>query len=558
MHENPIMILLATAFTGALALGLLSKRLGLSPIVGYLLAGVGVSFFVGAGGESAHMASQLAEIGVVLLMFGVGIHFHLKDLLAVRTVALTGALGQSAAATVATVLLASLLGLPWTQGLLLGIAVSVASTVVLSRTLTDRGLFDSPAGHAAVGWLVVEDIITILVLVLLPPLAGAGHGGSGVWETLGLALFKLVVLVALVFLAGAKFIPWMLIRVAQLRSRELFTLMVLTIAIAVATLSAVVFGASMALGAFLAGMVVGQSKVSQQAAADALPMRDAFAVLFFVSVGLLFDVQALVHHPVLFAVLLAVILLAKPVVAILMVFLTRKSVKTALTVAGGLAQIGEFSFILSTEALRLELMDPEIANLLVGAAIVSIALNPWMVSLWLSLEKPLSRVRWLSRWTEGSRHRAVQPIHLEPATDKETALVVGYGPVGREVVQRLLDEGFDPVVIEMNVDTVLELQAQGMRAFYGDASGPDLLEHAGVASASYIVLALPDTGLCLRILKNIRDHGSEATVITRARYRRDREALEVAGADLVCVEEDEAVDALARGFLDLRRGSHSA
>jgi len=553
MHENPIMLLLAGAFSGALLGGLIAKRLGLSPIVGYLMAGVAVSFFGAGSPETSETASYLAEIGVVLLMFGVGIHFHLKDLVAVRKIALTGALGQSAAATAVTVLLASVLGLPWHQGLLLGIAVSVASTVVLARTLADRSLVDSPAGHAAIGWLVVEDIITILVLVLLPPLAGAGQGSFGLWETLGIALAKLVTLVALVFLAGARFIPWLLVRVAQLRSRELFTLTVLTIAVAVATLSAVVFGASMALGAFLAGMVVGQSKVSNQAAADAIPMRDAFAVLFFVSVGLLFDYKALLLHPWLFAGLLAVIFLGKPLMAIFLVFLTRSSVKTALTVAGGLSQIGEFSFILSTEAQRLHLMDAQLANLLVAAAIISISLNPWVVSLWLGLEKPLNRVRWLSRWIDAKRRKAADPINLEAApveSGRASALVVGYGPVGRAVVERLLQEKVSPVVIEMNVDTVLELQASGIRAFYGDAAGPDLLHQAGLDAATYILLTLPDTALNLRILRNIRESGSQARILSRARYRRDREALEVAGADVVCVEEDEAAEALAQSFLN--------
>ena len=551
MHENPIMLLLAGAFSAALLGGLLSKRVGLSPIVGYLGAGVAVSFFGAGSPETSETAGHLAEIGVVLLMFGVGVHFHLKDLIAVRKVALTGALGQSAAATAITVALAGLVGLPWTQGLILGIAVSVASTVVLARTLTERGLVDTPAGHSAVGWLVVEDIITILVLVLLPPLAGAGHGTGGLWETLAVALSKLALLVALVFLAGAKFIPWLLVRVAQLRSRELFTLTVLTIAVAVATVSSVVFGASMALGAFLAGMVVGQSKVSQQAAADALPLRDAFAVLFFVSVGMLFDWRSLVQHGALFVGLLAVIFLAKPLTAVLLVFLTRSSVKTALTVAGGLAQVGEFSFILSTEALRLNLVDPTVANLLVGAAILSISLNPWMFNLWLALEKPLNKVRWLARWIDGPRRKAAQPVNLGAApleTGRTSALVVGYGPVGRAVVERLIQEGVSPVVIEMNVDTVLELQASGIRAFYGDAAGPDLLHQAGLDSASYILLTLPDTSLNLRILRHIREGGSEATILSRARYRRDREALEVAGADVVCVEEDEAAEALAAAF----------
>jgi CPA2 family monovalent cation:H+ antiporter-2 len=350
--------------------------------------------------------------------------------------------------------------------------------------------------------------------------------------------------------AGAKLIPWLLVRVSRLRSRELFTLMVLTVAVAVAALSAVVFGASMALGAFLAGMVVGQSKVSHQAAADALPLRDAFSVLFFVSVGMLFDPQVLVAHPLLFLALLAVVLVAKPLGAIVLVFVTRHSVRTALAVAGGLAQIGEFSFILATEAQHLGLMDASLANLLVAVAVVSISLNPAFVSLWFRLERPLGRLRLLNRWLSGRTRARGPKAPLDQGEEaRSNALVVGYGPVGREVVGRLLEKGYRPSVVEMNVDTVLELQALGMRALFGDATHSDILKEAGLGSMAYILLTLPDTGVNLRILQAIRSLGSEARVIVRARYLRDKEALEVAGADVVCVEEQEAASALAQTFL---------
>src|SRR5215210_2148796 len=306
MHDISLITTIALGLSAALLFGLLAKRLRLSPIVGYLVAGVAVGPHTPGFVGNAHLAGQLAEIGVILLMFGVGLHFSLKDLLAVRSIAIPGALGQSTAATLACTGLAVLAGWTWQTGLILGIAISVASTVVLLRALMDHGGVDSPEGHAAVGWLIVEDIITVLVLVLLPPLASTG--GEGFAKTAGIAVLKLTLLTALVSLSGARLVPWLLLRVARLRSRELFTLTVLVMAICVATISYVAFGASMALGAFLGGMVVGQSKVSEEAAADVLPMRNAFAVLFFVSVGMLFDYRTVLDSPLLMLGVLAIIL----------------------------------------------------------------------------------------------------------------------------------------------------------------------------------------------------------------------------------------------------------
>src|SRR5512139_1988027 len=291
-HELPLVTTVAAALASAWVLGVLAQRIGLSPIVGYLLAGVLIGPHTPGFVGDVALASQLAEIGVVLLMFGVGLHFHLRDLLAVKGIAIPGALIQSGAATLLGLSIALAFGWPPTSGLVLGLALAVASTVVLMRVLEDRQLLATPSGHAAVGWLLVEDVLTVVILVVIPALAaGSQPGGAahGLWPSLGLAMAKLVALVVLVALAGSRVVPRMLEVAARLRSRELFTLTVLAIAVTVAAGSAGFFGASMALGAFLAGMVVGQSPVSQQAAADALPLRDAFAVLFFVSVGMLFD-----------------------------------------------------------------------------------------------------------------------------------------------------------------------------------------------------------------------------------------------------------------------------
>ena len=297
MHDLPLITTIASAFTAAWLLGLLTQRLGLSPIVGYLLAGVLIGPYTPGFVGDVQIAQQLAEVGVILLMFGVGLHFHLKDLLAVKAVAIPGACGQSLVATLLGIAVFSWFGLSAQAGAVIGIAMSVASTVVLMRVLIDADVLSSASGHVAVGWLLVEDILTVIVLVLIPVVAGGGSGssGMGLWAALGLAFVKLGVLVAIVMVGGARVIPWVLVQVARLRSRELFTLTILVFSIAIAAASYAFFGASMALGAFLAGMVVAQSPVSHQAAADALPMRDAFAVLFFVSVGMLFDPAFLLH-----------------------------------------------------------------------------------------------------------------------------------------------------------------------------------------------------------------------------------------------------------------------
>src|SRR5688500_900917 len=357
MHDLPLITTIAAAFTAAWVLGILTQKLRLSPIVGYLLAGIVIGPHTPGYVGDAKIASQLAEVGVILLMFGVGLHFHLKDLLAVRTVAVPGALGQSLVATLLGLAVAASFGWPVRSGLVLGMAMAVASTVVLMRVLMDNRMLDTTHGHVAVGWLIVEDVLTVIVLVLIPALgtsqgaaAGGGHAAespASLWVTLPIALLKLAALVAILLVAGSKVIPWVMVRVARLRSRELFTLTVLVMAIAVAAASQYVFGASMALGAFLAGMVVGQSPVSQQAAADALPLRDAFAVLFFASVGMLFDPAFLLREPGLVMAALGIVMIGKPLAALVIVALIGYPARTGLTVALGLAQIGEFSFILS-------------------------------------------------------------------------------------------------------------------------------------------------------------------------------------------------------------------
>src|SRR5262245_49645443 len=373
MHIPELILTLTGALGAAVVLGYFTHRLGLSPIVGYLLAGLVVGPSTPGFTADRHLAEQLSEIGVVLLMFGVGLHFHVDELLAVRRIAVPGAVAQSLVATGLGAVAAWAFGWGWAAGAVYGLALSVASTVVLTRVLSDNNELHTPTGHIAVGWLVVEDLFTVLVLVELPVLFGGG-GGPGL--AFLFAALKIAALVVVAVPVGGRVIPWLLARVANTGSRELFTLTVLVVALGIAVGSAALFGVSMALGAFLAGMVVARSDFSLRAANDALPMRDAFAVLFFVSVGMMFDPAYLLAAPGVVAATLAVVMLGKPLAALLIVRAFGYPVRVALAVAAALAQIGEFSFILAVLGTSLRVLPAEAMSALVAAAIVSIAANP--------------------------------------------------------------------------------------------------------------------------------------------------------------------------------------
>ena len=396
MHNLDLILTLTGGLVAALLFGYLTQRVGLSPIVGYLLAGLVVGPNTPGFVANKHLADQLAEVGVILLMFGVGLQFHLKELLEVRRVAIPGALGQVLVATVLGYLIGMWMGWSWAAGTVFGLAISVASTVVLLRVLSDNNDLHTPTGHIAVGWLVVEDLFTVLVLVLLPVVFGTGEASANVPVALVLAVGKLGVLVGFTLLAGGRLIPWVLSQVARTNSRELFTLTILVVALGIAVTSAKLFGASMALGAFLAGMVVGRSDFSQRAASEALPMRDAFAVLFFVSVGMLFDPRHLGASPGLVAATLAVVLVGKPLAALLIVWFLKCPLRTGLSVAVALAQIGEFSFILATVARDLGLLPYPAHNALVAVSIISISLNPLLYRLLDGFEAKLKE--WPALW----------------------------------------------------------------------------------------------------------------------------------------------------------------
>lgn len=593
MHSTPLVTTIAAAFTAAWFLGLLARKCRLSPIVGYLLAGVLIGPHTpGFVGDLA-VAQELAEIGVILLMFGVGLHFRLRDLLAVRSVAIPGAIGQSAITVLLAMVVFRFFGVHLTSGAMLGMALAVASTVVLMRALIDSDTLKSPQGHVAVGWLIVEDIFTVILLVLIPVVGDALHGGTAmgeaaaasaavaveagprasIWPALGIALLKLIALVAIVLFAGSRIVPWVLVWVARLRSRELFTLTVLVCSIAVAAAAYYFFGASMALGAFMAGMVVAQSPVSHQAAADALPMRDAFAVLFFVSVGMLFDPAFVVQEPALVAGALAIVLIGKPLAALLIVAALGRSVRTALTVALGLAQIGEFSFILAALCERHGLVDNTVTNLLIATAIVSISLNPWLFGRLPAIEAWLRRQQFLWRALNGRAEREATRINRVTAEAQNSdpqagngaaaslGIVVGFGPVGQTVHRILRDAGLETVVVDLNMDTVASLNAKGQRAIFGDASHELILEQAGMRRASYLVLTLPHSTDRAAVVAAARTLNPEARILVRARYLRERADLEAAGATATVYEESEAAVALSRMVLAdtrLTRGGREA
>ncbi len=378
MHENfNLLVTLAAGLIGAVTLGYFAHRLGWSPIIGYLLAGILAGPHTPGFVADQHMADELAEVGVILLMFGVGLHFHLADLIAVRGVAIGGAICQSAVTTALGAAMARLFGWDWPAGIVFGLALSVASTVVLTRVLTDNDQLQTPTGRIAIGWLVVEDIFTVFVLVLLPVIFGGSTAATFSLPVLfTLAALKLALFIAFTMIPAGRFIPWILNKIAETHSHELFTLGVLAVALGVAVSAAYVFGVSMALGAFLAGMVVGQSEFGARAGAEALPMRDAFAVMFFLSVGMLLDPRQLIESPWLILATLAIVMIGKPLAAMIIVAVLGYSSRIAIGVAIALAQIGEFSFLLGTLGIQVGALPPAAMNPLVAVAIVSIMLNP--------------------------------------------------------------------------------------------------------------------------------------------------------------------------------------
>jgi CPA2 family monovalent cation:H+ antiporter-2 len=429
-----------------------------------------------------------------------------------------------------------------------GLAISVASTVVLLRILSDNGDLHTPTGHIAVGWLVVEDLFTVVVLVELPPVFGRGASGAGgMVLAAGFAAVKLAAMVALTFLIGKRVVPRLLNAVAQLRSRELFTLTVLVVALGVAVGSAKLFGVSMALGSFLAGMVVGRSEFSLRAATEAMPMRDAFAVLFFVSVGMLFDPHCLVESPGLIAATITVVLLGKPLAALGIVLLLKHPLRVAVAVAVALAQIGEFSFILATMGKSLGILDDRATNALIAAAITSIILNPVLYRLRGALEAGLQRV--IKRPTRAATTAPRDGLDEQAATGRHRAVVVGHGPVGRTLARLLHENEFEPVIVELNLNRVRELTSQGRQAIYGDATHRDSLEQAGIRTAVALILSSSTIVGASEVMRIARELNPKVVIFARSHYLSELTELQKAGANAVFSDEGEVALAMTEFLL---------
>jgi CPA2 family monovalent cation:H+ antiporter-2 len=552
-HATALIAIVALGFVSAFVFGMMAQRLRLPPLVGYLIAGIAVGPFTPGFVGDPELAAQLAEIGVILLMFGVGLHFSIKDLIAVRTIALPGAIVQIVAATAMGTVFALFRGWHWGAGLIFGLSLSVASTVVLLRALEGQGILDSNKGRIAVGWLIVEDLAMVLALVLLPALApGLGGDGAGIhgaasrnlWLTLGLTLAKVALFAAVMLVAGRRLVPWLLEQAARTGSRELFTLAVLALALGIAFGSAELFGVSFALGAFFAGMVLAESDFSHQAAANSLPLQDAFAVLFFVSVGMLFDPGILIREPLAVAAVLGVIVLGKSLVAIAIVLAFRHPLGTALTVAASLAQIGEFSFILVSLGLSLNILPPEGRDLILGGALLSITLNPFVFALAARATRFLAERPHLAARFE-RRDGVIAEIATNPAPRSQHAIVVGYGRVGSIIARAMRAWGLPHVVVDGDQRKIQELRAVGIDAVFGDASAPGILRAANIEQARLLIIASPDTHQTRRQIEIARKANPAIDIVVRTHSETERRELRRLGVGLVLMAERE----LAFGML---------
>ena len=552
-HEISLITTIAAALGLALILGFLASRIRLPPLVGYLLAGIVIGPHTRGFVADVSLAGQLAEIGVMLLMFGVGMHFSLDDLSSVKKIALPGAIVQTTVATVLATLTAMYWGWSFGSGLVFGLALSVASTVVLLRALESRGEVESVNGKIAVGWLIVEDLLTVLVLVILPPLAGVlggeggGPGASGLLTTLAITFAKVGTFIVLMLVVGRRFFPRVLWMVAKTGSRELFTLAVIAAAVGVAYGAAVLFGVSFALGAFFAGMMMRESELSHRAAEESLPLQDAFSVLFFVSVGMLFDPAVIVERPLEVLMVVAIVMIGKTVAAIGIVLAFRYPLNTALTVGAGLAQIGEFSFILAGLGVALGLLPEEGRSLILAGSLISIAANP----LVFSAVEPAQR--WAKARSDLARRlaRSQDPLAELPMTTDLKLLtgqvvLVGYGRVGRRIADALGERGIPYVVADVNREKVELLRERNIPAVSGDAADPEVLVQAHVARAKMLVIATPDTAGVRKMVETAKMVNPSISIVIRSHSDDEAELLRGERAGTVFVGEQE----LARGMTE--------
>jgi CPA2 family monovalent cation:H+ antiporter-2 len=561
-HDVSLITTIAAALGFGLVFGFIATRLKLPALVGYLAAGILCGPATPGFVADAALAGQLAEIGVMLMMFGVGLHFSLDDLWEVRKIALPGAVLQIAAATAMGMGLAHFWGWSLGGGLVFGLALSVASTVVLLRALEERGILDSFNGRIAVGWLVVEDLVTVIVLVLLPPLAGslggdaggAAHGADGgsrsLLATLAITLGQVGIFIGFMLVVGRKLFPWILWQVARTNSRELFTLCVIAAAVGIAYAATKLFGISFALGAFFAGMVLRESELSHRAAHESLPLRDAFAVLFFVSVGMLFEPSIVIDEPVRLLAVVGIIVLGKSLAAFALVVLLRYPAKTALMVSASLAQIGEFSFILAALGISLKLMPHEGQSLLLAGAIISIALNPLVFAATGPLERWLGRDRRLAaKFDRSADPLAELPMSTAHSKLEGQVVLVGYGRVGRRIAASLAAQGIHYVVAEQNREIVDQLRQEGVPAVAGNAGEAAVLIQAHIARARMLVIATPDTFQVRSMVEVARALNPDIGILVRTHNDDEAELLRKEGAGKVFVGEEELANGMSGHIL---------
>jgi CPA2 family monovalent cation:H+ antiporter-2 len=550
-HAAPLITTLAAAFGLALIFGFVAARLKLPALVGYLVAGIVIGPATPGFVADVEIARQLAEVGVMLLMFGVGLHLSFDDLLSVRKIALPGAAVQMAVGTALGAGIATYWGWPLMGAIVFGLSLSVASTVVLFKALERKNLLESVNGRIAIGWLVVQDLAMVLVVVLLPALAGLfGEDGrtpsASLWFALGVTLVQVAVFIFLMLVVGRRLFPWLLWQVTRTASRELFTLCVVAAAVSIAYGSAELFGVSFALGAFLAGVVLSESQFSQRAAKETLPLRDAFAVLFFVAVGMLFDPQVLIEQPLKVVATVAIIALGNSLAAAIFVLLMRYPLNTALTVSASLAQIGEFSFILAGLGLSLGLLPPEGHSLILAGALISIALNP----LVFSAIEPAQR--WIRARSKLARalERVDDPLaELPQSTERKylanQVVLVGHGRVGRHIAGALREAGLPFVVVDENREIVERLRAKGQAAVLGNATEPLTLVQAHIANARMLVIAIPQSVQVRQMIETARTLNPDIDVAVRSHNEQEAALLERDGAGRVFVGERELARAMS-------------
>jgi len=555
-HSVTLITTIAAGLGLALIFGFIAVRVKLPAILGYLIAGIVIGPYTPGFVADMALASQLAEIGVMLLMFGVGLHFSLDDLMSVKRIALPGAVVQIAVATIMGLALSWLWGWDLMAGLVFGLCLSVASTVVLLKALEQLGVLDSVNGRIAVGWLVVEDLVMVLVLVLLPPVAaiyagGAQAEGESIWFALGKTLGLVALFIVLMLVVGRRVFPWLLWQVARTGSRELFTLCVIAAALGIAYGSSAVFGVSFALGAFFAGMVLRESELSYRAAEDTLPLQDAFSVLFFVSVGMLFDPGVLLKQPLQVLAVVAIIIVGKSLAAFFLVLAFRYPLNTALTVSASLAQIGEFSFILAALGVALKVLPPEGQSLILAGALISIALNPLVFQMiepaqnWIRARSRLARKLERSDDPLAELPQAVPSEHL---TDH--VVVVGYGRVGKRICAALKEQGIRYVVAEDNRELVEKLRAEGTHAVAGDASEPAVLIQAHVTRACMLVIAVPDPLRVRKMLEIARTLNPSIETVVRTHSEEESDLLKKENAGRVFMGEEELAHGMTRFVLE--------